>query len=207
MRSSLVCGGVALAFMIAPASAAPSVDGLLCKRALPNYDKPVVVLGIKAEDTASITSPDGSRSVKDAPESAKGFLIVDTKTGKSKASHNRDRAYDCDMAISEGKANSVRWLGNDVVFAQGWFCEEFAAKPHLVNAKTGKFIGYLKLDVSPEAVYHFAPLEGSLWAAAVFEHNSGWNAVVVIDTKSGKIKSTKKATADEIAKLPDCSAK
>jgi hypothetical protein len=196
--------------MTLPAAAAPTVDSLLCKRSLPNYDNPVVVLGIKAEDTASVTSPDGARSVKSAPESSKGgFLIVDAKTGKSRTAHNRDRSYDCDIATTEdGKANSVRWLGNDVVFAQGWFCEEFAAKPYLTNAKTGKFIGYVKLkDVSPEAVYHFAPLEGALWAAAVFEHNSGWNAVVVIDTKTGKIKSTKKATPAEIAKLPDCATK
>ncbi len=41
----------------------------------------------------------------------------------------------------------------------------------------------------------------------MFEHNSNWNGVAVIDTKTGKIKSTKKLDATAIAKLPDCSAK
>jgi len=199
---------VALSLFSAPALAAPSVDGLLCKRTEPNFDKPTVVISIKADDSASLASADGSRSLKSAPEGKHGFLIVDTKTGKAKAAHNKTKSYDCDMAENEGNASSVRWLGNDVVFAQGWFCEEFDAKPYLVNAKTGKFIGAVKLPaVSPETVYHFAPLEGSLWAAAVFEHNRDWSGVVVLDTKSGKIKSTKQLAAAEVAKLPDCSAK
>ena len=34
-------------------------------------------------------------------------------------------------------AARLRALGHDVVFAQGWYCEEFDAKPYLANAKTG----------------------------------------------------------------------
>jgi hypothetical protein len=210
MNSSLVGGVVVLSLVAVPVMAAPAVDDLLCKRTDKSYDKSNEVMGIKALDVTSITSPDGARSVKNHADSAKGgFLIVDAKTGKSKAAHNKDRSYDCDSATAEdGTANSVRWLGNDTVFAQGWFCEEFAAKPYLVNAKTGKFVGYVKFpSVSPETIYHFAPLEGSLWAAAVFEHNSGWNGVVVFDAKSGKIKSTKKATPELLAKLPACPTK
>lgn len=198
---------VALSLVSAPAFAGPTVDSLLCKRTLPNDNNPTVVLGVKGEDTASLANPDGSRTVRSAPGEKRGFEIVDVKTGKARAVHNKNKDYDCDMAENEGKANSVRWLGNDVVFAQGWWCEEFAAKPYLANGKTGKFIGAVKLpSVTPETVYHFAPLDGALWAASVFEHNSSWNAVVVIDTKTAKIKSTKKLDAAAIAKLPDCSA-
>ena len=199
---------VVVGLLSGSALAGPKLDELLCKRTYDRYGDKKVVLGIHAKDVPAATSPDGARSLKNAPEGKNGFQIVDAKTKKTVSAHNRDRSYDCDSALTDdGQANSVRWLGNDVVFAQGWYCEEFDAKPYLVNAKTGKFIGYVKVPVSPEADYLFAPLEGSRWAAAVFEHNSGWNAVVVIDTKSGKLKSTKKATAELIAKLPDCVAK
>lgn len=205
-RSSLLVGG--LVVLSSSAIAGPKVDDLLCKRNDTTlYNDPAVVLGITAEDYTSVTSPDGARRFKDRDKG--GFSIVDVKTGKVKVVHNKDRTYDCDMTTREdGTANSVRWLGNDLVFAQGWFCDEFAVKPYLVNPKTGRFIGYLKVTgMSPEAHYQFARLGGSLWAAAIYDHNQGENAVVVFDAKSGKIKSTKKATAAEIAKLPDCAAK
>jgi hypothetical protein len=209
-----VCIGMTAS--LAHASAEPSVDALLCKRATTvsemdanaqSKPTPKVLLDIKGDQPRAAANADGSRKLGNST-GKKGFVVIDAKTKKSQAVHNRDHAYDCDMAVDEqGAANSVRWLGNDVVFAQGWFCEEFDAKPYLANAKTGAFIGALKLKVSPEAEYNVAHLDGALWAISVYDHNQSTNNVVVVDTKSGKIKTTKEATADAIAKLPACPGK
>jgi hypothetical protein len=204
MRTTPV-GVVAVSLLSSAALAGPSADALVCKRAGTYSEGKKVALSLDVPDSDSVDNADASRSVQN-PNKRNGFLIVDNKTKKSKAAHNKDRSYDCDNAVTEeGKANSVRWLGNDVVFAQGWFCEEFDAKPYLANAKTGKFIGFLKLKrVTPEAQYRFTNLQGSLWAATVFEHNGNSNTLVTFDTKNAKIKSTKAFSEDEVAKLPDC---
>jgi hypothetical protein len=198
------------------ASAEPSIDAILCKRSqaveeIDSTGKPKqtqrVLLDIKGDQPKAVTNADGSRKLGNGI-GKKGFVVIDAKTKKSHAIHNRDRAYDCDIALDEqGAANSVRWLGNDVVFAQGWFCEEFDAKPYLADAKTGAFLGALKLKVSPEAEYNVAHVDGTLWAISIYDHNQSTNSVVVVDTKSGKIKTTKEATDDALTKLPACPAK
>ncbi|HVV82706.1 MAG TPA: hypothetical protein VHE35_06480 [Kofleriaceae bacterium] len=202
---------VAIAASAAAASAAPSpsIDGLLCKRSQASDDDkqpPKLVLDVKGDQPASPSSPDGARTVSNGPNDRGGFLVTDNAKQKSRQVHNRERHYDCDMAVTEdGAANSVRWLGNDVLFAQGWYCDEFDAHPFLANGKTGKFLGALKLKgVSPEARYEVAHVSGTLWAISVYDHNSDANYVVVVDTKTGKIRATTKATDALIAKLPDC---
>jgi hypothetical protein len=212
---ALVCVGVVAS--LSRANAGASVDALLCKRQqdVAQFDargneshvqKPV--LDVIGDQPATVASPDGALTIANRADAVNGggFVVVDARTNKSRAVHNRDREYDCDVAVTDdGKANSVRWLGNAVVFAQGWYCSEFDAKPYLANGKTGKFIGYVKLKgASPEAIYNVAHVDGALWAVSLYDHNSTANRVVVVDTKSGKIKSTKEAAAVALDKLPAC---
>jgi len=211
---AFVCAGIVAS--LSPAHAGPSVDTLLCKRQqdVAEYDArgnetrtQKLVLDVKGDQPAAVASPDGALRIGNRPDpvGGGGFLVIDAKTNKPRAVHNRDRDYDCDVAVTDdGKANSVRWLGNDVVFAQGWFCSEFDAKPYLAS-KTGKFLGYVKLKgASPEAVYEVAHLDGAQWAISLYDHNSKANRVVVVDTRNGKIKATKEASAVAIDKLPAC---
>ncbi len=196
----------------AAASAAPKVDGLLCKRtqAIDDDKQPPpakLVIDVKGDQPAAAANADGSRAVANpAKVESGGFLVVDAATKKSRPVHSRDRHYDCDMAVNDdGTPNSVRWLGNDVIFAQGVYCDEFDAKPFLAAGKTGKFIGFVKLKgVSPEAVYNVAHLDKTLWAISVWDHNQSTNVVVVVDTKNGAIKSTTRPTDKLLATLPEC---
>ena len=211
--ASVVCIGGSSAW------AAPGVDSLLCKRQQDVVDlsptgeekhSTKAVLDVRGDQRPSAVSPDGAHKLARLPDKANdsffdGFAVIDVATGKVHEVHNRDREYDCDMPVNDGVGpSSVRWLGNDVVFAQGWYCSEFAAKPYLASAKTGKFIGYVKLNVTPEAVYSIAHVDGSRWAVSVYDHNTSLNSVVVVDTKTGKIVATKKASAAQLAKVPDC---
>ena len=92
---------VTVCLLSGSAMAGPKVDELLCKRTWDRFEKKAVVLGVQAKDVTAITSPDGSRSVKDAPEGKSGFQIVDAKTGKAVAAHNRDKAYDWGRKVAE----------------------------------------------------------------------------------------------------------
>lgn len=195
-----------VAFATTNAAAAPAVDNLLCKRVARSTEGKKVALGLTVRDANSATSPDGSKVLRAHPDTAKkGFLIVDVKTSKSRTVHNKDREYDCDMVIADdGTAAQARWLGNDVVFAHGQYCLEHVSKPFLASA-TGKFIGYLKLgDTNADTEYRFAPLEGTTWAMAVYDHELDNRMVVTFDAKTAKITSTKKLTEDAVAKLPEC---
>lgn len=194
------------------AHAGSSVEPLLCKRsqevtelkASGEVKSQKLVIDVKGDQPAAVANPDGTRKLASAAKG--GFVVVDLKTKKKRTIHNRTRSYDCDQIPSEESGfGSVRWLGNDIVFAQGLFCEEFDARPFIANAKSGTFLGALKLPgASPEAVYNVAHIDKHLWTISIYDHNSAANRVIVIDTKNGKTKETIERQGAELAKLPEC---
>jgi hypothetical protein len=211
-KPSGVAVGLLSIGVVATAHAEPAVEALLCKRsqevieytAKGDIKSQKLVLDIRGDQPAAIGNPDGTRKLVGAAKG--GFAVVDLKTNRKRTIHNRARSYDCDQIPSdESTFGSVRWLGSDVVFAQGLLCEEFDARPFVANAKTGKFLAALKLPgATPEAIYNVAHVDKQLWAISIYDHNSAANRVIVVDTKTGKTKASIERAAGELTNLPAC---
>jgi hypothetical protein len=201
----------ALAVSSSAALAAPKIESLVCQRSASKIGSAPEGGDRAAADLITFTTPglaneDGTLTLVDGPEGKGGIGITDNATKKTKVVHSKDKHFDCDTATAEGKPNAAQWAGNDLVLAKGSFCEEFASKPYLINARKGKFLSFLKIKgVSPEAVYHIQQVDKTTLAIAVWEHNdAGMSSVLLVNAKTGAVAKQKKFSAKEAEALPAC---
>jgi len=136
-------------------------------------------------------SPDGKRLLVASNDGDSAVLAVPSGKATVHFDNRRDRTYTCGAGL---------WLGNDVILAFGNDCSEFDAKPFLAHARSGKYIAAFvskKLTENGETLYDAAPLDGKLWAVAMFDHyeKDSYGTVYAIDTATGKIRATATGTA------------
>ena len=63
-------------------------------------------------------------------------------------------------------------------------------------------------NVTPETRYHVARIDSEWLAIAVWGHDfNGVNLAAIVDAKSGKVKTMKRFTSAQAAKLPACAHK